>query len=1007
MGALLIAGLVVLNEAGSLRAQEADTNITTVAYWKMNQLSANIPSSTGLTNGIPDLATNPGQGVLTGSAPASAAEDDLYVDGQIQTNFQIVPDAPPASLFNRGFDGGGASWNAAHNAGESGFVLFPQDQFGNEFAGPSFTEEIIFKSASPSASKQTLIWNHQSSAYAHLQINEDGNTGDLTFWGYDGSNIQAVRIANGSGRFDDGAWHCAVCRFDANTKIMSLYAINEDGSSVSNAITLTANLNSEGANDLYIGQDETSSTLFMGEINQVRMSSVALPNSALLAVPGGPQNPHIIAYWQMNNANTTPPELGGQPAILDLATNVGQGIQNGSASNYDVPASVDNLVVEGPLGGNIVFSNNVVPPSSMFNPAYPYAPGVASWDAGQLAPSSGDVAFPYDVYGDELSTPSYTEEIFFKADATTGAKQTLIFNHHTSAYCILQINEDGTNGDLTFFSYNGGFPAIRLTSAANGGRRFDDGNWHYAACRFDAGTTNMSLYIVNQDGSTLFQSLMLTAPLLPGGPGYTIIGNDETDTLPFNGLINQVRMSDVALADDELLGVPPPPCVMPVITSLPVSSTNYINDVVDFYVNATGASQQYQWQLNGVNIPGQTNAALQIFPVQSTNAGNYTVVVSTPCGLSVTSTPPAVLTVEPTTAPVVNIARWSMEFDDTVPNNNGAPTFNGIDDSDTNSGQGIYSNGTLPASIDDLITFNAGAGGIVPLTNDVAPTAMFINGNTAGTNSFNATLLSGADGAVFFPQDQYGDEFDFRTSFSIELLFKTLGDQSGAGIMQLVAQGSDAGPFRYGVDVNETAPGSVTFALTNNGSYQVAAVTNANYADGNWHYLLAKYDSTGNQMSLTVVNPNGTDATSTTVLPAGFSPLFSGDTGNMFLGRYNYAWNPTGQEGGTPDQPRNFIGEIDEVQVSQGLVTSASGQLGYVPAVTAPYITAIAVNGGTVTITFTGSASDPASAFSLTGSSTVNGTYSVLSANITSHGGGSFQATVAQNNSAEFYRIKR
>ena len=352
--------------------------------------------------------------------------------------------------------------------------------------------------------------------------------------------------------------------------------------------------------------------------------------------------------------------------------------------------------------------------------------------------------------------------------------------------------------------YNGGFPTIRITAADNGGHRFDDGNWHYAACRFDAGTTNMSLYIVNQDGTTLIKSLTLNAPLLPGGSGYTIIGNDETDTLPFNGLINQVRMSDVALADQELLAIPPPPCIPPVVFTSPVSSTNYINDVVSFSVSAGGSGPQYQWQFNGVNLLGQTNTSLTLFPVQTTNAGNYGIVVSTPCSSITVTSAVAVLTVIPTTAPVVNIAWWRMEAQVTTTNTAGAPAFTGIFDSDIAPGQGIYSNGGVPASEDDLITFN-GAGGGIALSNNVPPSSMFINGNNGGTNSYDASAIAGVDGALFFPQDQYGNEFSFQTSFSVELFFKTSGDQSAAGNMELLYQGD--GFFRYGLIVNEAGSG--------------------------------------------------------------------------------------------------------------------------------------------------------------------------------------------------------
>src|SRR5579884_3535710 len=150
--AVLSAALILSTMQVAL-AQEEDTNATTIAYWKFNGLSTNIPYASGLTtNGIPDLATNLGQGTLTGAATGvPASVDDLYVSGQLGTDMVFVADAPPASMFNSvyngGYNGGGASWDASKNPTETGQVLYPQDQFGNEFVGPSFTEEIFFKSA--------------------------------------------------------------------------------------------------------------------------------------------------------------------------------------------------------------------------------------------------------------------------------------------------------------------------------------------------------------------------------------------------------------------------------------------------------------------------------------------------------------------------------------------------------------------------------------------------------------------------------------------------------------------------------------------------------------------------------------------------------------------------------------------------------------------------------------------------------------------------------------------
>ncbi|HWD18557.1 MAG TPA: LamG-like jellyroll fold domain-containing protein [Verrucomicrobiae bacterium] len=986
---------------------QADASPTTVGYWKMNHWSTNLPFGSGVTEGIADLATNAGQGTLTGGTPAPAAEDDLYVWGDMALDFQIVNDAPPASMFNRGFDGGGASWNSAHNLNAGGQMFFAQDQFGNEFAGPSFTEEIFFKSAGPSAVKQTLIWNHQSSAYAHLQVNEDGNTGDLTFWGYDGANIQAVRLGNGPSRFDDGMWHCAVCRFDAASKVMSLVAISEDGTSSSNSITLTQNLNPEGANNFYIGRTEGEGDRFNGEINQVRFSSAALPASQLLADAGSAQA-HTIAYWQMNGTVNNLAENGlSGVGILDLATNVGQGVLNGSAADSGILPSVDNLFVNGPsLPDNIVF-DGIVPPTSMFNAAYPYNPGQNSWDCGASADAAGQVYFPHDVYGDELSTPSFTEEIFFRATPQANVtKQTLIFNHQNSAYANLQLNESADSvpddlGSLLFWSFDGAnIITLRMTAVQNGGERFDDGAWHYAACRFDAATKVMSLLVVNEDGTSSAVTQTLANDLYPGAnAGDTIIGNDgDSFQSVFYGLINQVRFSDVALPNQELLANVPE-CIPPTIAATSQPITNYVGDVAYVAVSAGGISPLYQWRFNGTNIAGATNSLYAVFPVEVTNGGNYDVVVSTACGLALTSAPIR-LTVIPTVRPPVNIARWSMDAQINAPNNNGDPAFNGVADSDTNSGQGVFG-GPISPAIDDLITFNAASGGVA-VTNDAPPTGMFINGNNGGVGSYYAAALNGVDGALFYPQDQYGDEFDFQTAFSIELFFKTLGNQSGAGKMELIAQGSDGGQtLRYGVDVNEAAPGSVTFALQKNGNYQAVSLTNANYADGSWHYLLAQYDALGNQIILTVVDQNAVAHIADVTLPAGFGPLPSGNNGNAFIGRFNYAFNPPN------DDPRTFLGMIDEIQISSGLVTPATGQLGLVPTTVTPHITGITVSGGNVTVTFTGSPSDNASAFALVGSSTVNGNYANLSAAITSLGSGNFQAVIAQSGATEFYRVRR
>jgi Lysophospholipase L1 and related esterases len=82
----------------------------------------------------------------------------------------------------------------------------------------------------------------------------------------------------------------------------------------------------------------------------------------------------------------------------------------------------------------------------------------------------------------------------------------------------------------------------------------------------------------------------------------------------------------------------------PVITAQPLSRTNVGGSLAAFSVAATGTTPlSYQWQFNGAAIAGATAANLTIGSVQSTDAGNYSVVVANSAG-SITSAV-AVLTV--------------------------------------------------------------------------------------------------------------------------------------------------------------------------------------------------------------------------------------------------------------------------------------------------------------------------------------------------------------------------
>jgi hypothetical protein len=733
-------------------------------------------------------------------------------------------------------------------------------------------------------------------------------------------------------------------------------------------------------------------------------------------------NATTVAYWKLGGVNSIALSPSGN-GILDLATNPGQGTIAGTISG--VPLSVQDLWLQGPLAASPTFASTV-PPASMFNANNYFSAGAASWDCGadEFSGSGGSLTCDNITYGNNFNGPDFTWEAYFKSDTTNAAvgssdpAQFLIFDHHQSAYAFVSLNDNpgDTNniGSIRFWSWNVAVFGIdcRITAAQNHGQRLDDGHWHYVAARFNTATETMDLLVVNQDGTSTETSTYITVPLNPGGSGSqgpVFIGCDEGQNEPFNGLINQMRYSNVSLPNSELMANASA-CNAPVFNN--TSSTNAVAVGSDLNLSAAswpvqvlGGPLQYQWQLNGANVTGQTNISLNLFPATLASAGTYTLVASTPCGGITATSAPAVVTV----AQAIPVTRWSFESveDVTYPQAT-------VDDSLP---------GVLPSQGYDLITFNdatpppsIGGNGGISLTNIVPPTSMFIGGNTGGTNSFDPSFISTVNGVVFYPAGP--DVFDFQGSFSLELFFKTYGDQSASGNMELICQGSDGGnTVRYSVVANQAGPGTVSFHINNysvapagpsfedtNAGIQTVTLTNKNYADGNWHYMLAQYDANNNKIVLSIANADGTGTNASTMLPSGYGPLPGTFEGNLFVGRYRYPLIDNPQT-----DPRTFIGAIDEVQVSSGLITPSSGQLGLLPgaAVVTPVITGISVSGSTVTVKFTGSAADAATAFTLIGSPTVRGTYAALSATITSLGGGHFQATITKSGNAEFYKVQR
>ena len=181
-------------------------------------------------------------------------------------------------------------------------------------------------------------------------------------------------------------------------------------------------------------------------------------------------------------------------------------------------------------------------------------------------------------------------------------------------------------------------------SNATGSTTLQANQWYHVVGLWDG--SNIQVYvngIIDGTFSSTRNPKFGTTPLRIGARG------DDTATR-FYGLIDEVAIYNRALSANEIQAIYAAGnagmCRIPIITSEPQSQVGYLNQSVQFEVTAIPSSPilTFQWQTNGVPLPGATNQTLVLTNLQISNAGAYSVVVVNSYG-SVTSAPPATLTV--------------------------------------------------------------------------------------------------------------------------------------------------------------------------------------------------------------------------------------------------------------------------------------------------------------------------------------------------------------------------
>jgi hypothetical protein len=190
---------------------------------------------------------------------------------------------------------------------------------------------------------------------------------------------------------------------------------------------------------------------------------------------------------------------------------------------------------------------------------------------------------------------------------------------------------------------------------------------------------------------------------------------------------------------------------------------------------------------------------------------------------------------------------------------------------------------------------------------------------TAGTDLPGGALFAGSNsnsvvpdpyGVMFHEVGHSGNAFNLKgASFTLEGYFKTDGDKSGAGRMDVIFNSQDN--FSYLVNLNEGTGGQLRFAVGGSPHPQINLGGGAghNYANGEWHYFVARYDEqgAGNADLLTLNTYDQTGQlleTGQAVAPSGFD--IAATSSNLFVG--------------SQFDSNKFLGNVDEIRISRGLV---------------------------------------------------------------------------------------
>lgn len=404
---------------------------------------------------------------------------------------------------------------------------------------------------------------------------------------------------------------------------------NNNIHTISSSSTL-ANYGAAGVTGIHFGGASGANTTDIIKINSNTIYDLSATNTGdvgsvvtgILATLGVHEIQKNKIYDLKNSA--VPTTTTNNPGIVGITVRNAVGTSNvfnnfislgtGVTTNVQIYGLINNFNATGPI--NFTYNTVVV---------------TGAGAAGNSKPTAAMVRGT-ETFGNTIATPvSVTNNIFYNT-RTGGGK------HYAVA------NTAATPATGWTSSYNNVYSSTAATVAL------------WGTTDINAATYNTNASDANSKSVTVTFTNVATGDLHLTGASF----NDANlNGLPVAGITTDID-GDARSASAPKMGADEPVCTTTTITTQPTAQTVCAGGALNLSVVATGTNLSYQWRRGGNNITGATSATYTVAAAAAGDAGNYDVVISSPCGnltsnaVAVTVNTAPTITAQPTAQAACN-----------------------------------------------------------------------------------------------------------------------------------------------------------------------------------------------------------------------------------------------------------------------------------------------------------------------------------------------------------------